>query len=81
MDTGQILDNKYKIIEVIGYGGTSKVYLAENIVLGNMWAIKAVPKNSSWYLDGMNEIQALKHLSHPMLPQLPTILKMKYKLL
>ncbi|NLM74793.1 MAG: serine/threonine protein kinase [Clostridiaceae bacterium] len=70
MDTSQILDNKYKIIEVIGYGGTSKVYLAENIVLGNMWAIKAVPKNSSWYLDGMNEIQALKHLSHPMLPRI-----------
>jgi len=75
MYSGQILGNKYKIIEVIGYGGTSKVYLAENLALGNMWAIKAISKDCSWYLNGINELQALKNLSHPMLPRIADYLE------
>lgn len=70
MDTGQVIGDKYKIIETIGQGGTSVVYLVENIAVKNIWALKAIPKNSPWFFAEMNELQVLKNLSHPMLPRI-----------
>ena len=39
-----ILFNKYKIIKKIGQGGMGSVYLAQNISLGTLWAIKVINK-------------------------------------
>lgn len=39
---GTIIDNRYRVIDVIGRGGTSCVYLVENLCLNNKWAIKEV---------------------------------------
>ncbi len=37
-----LLDRKFRIIKTLGQGGMSSVYLAQNIKLGNYWAIKEV---------------------------------------
>ncbi|MGI6122725.1 MAG: serine/threonine protein kinase [Acetivibrionales bacterium] len=70
MKIGEILDNKYKIVELLGRGGTSTVYLAENMVLNNFWAIKVLSKSSPWLAFDLEEIEILKELSHPMLPRI-----------
>ncbi len=42
---GMSVENRYKILREIGRGGTSCVYLAENVRLHNFWAIKEVYKS------------------------------------
>jgi len=74
MKQGEILDKKYKIVGYIGQGGTAQVLLAENIVLGNTWAIKVIPKDSQWISRQMAEVEILKQLSHPMLPRITDLL-------
>ncbi len=46
MNTEQLFDNKYRIIDVLGQGGMSKVFLAENVKLNTLWAIKEIPKKT-----------------------------------
>lgn len=75
MKQNQIIGDKYRVREVLGKGGTSTVYLAENIVLENLWAIKALSKSSEWFSAEMNEITILKGLSHPMLPRIVDLLE------
>ncbi len=67
---GNVLFNKYNIVDVLGQGGTSTVYLAENILLKNFWAIKVLSKQNVWLSVEMDEIEILKKLSHPMLPRI-----------
>ena len=45
LQPGTILDNRYRILSVLGRGGTSCVYLAENIRIKKTWAIKEVYKH------------------------------------
>ena len=66
------VDNRYKIIRVIGRGGSSCVYLAENIRLHNRLAIKEVYKNGR-IVENQNtmlisELSILTKLRHPGLP-------------
>jgi len=70
MIKGKIIADKYRIIDFLGEGSTSAVYLAENIVLNNIWAIKVLNKNNLRLLVDMEEIRILKDLSHPMLPRI-----------
>lgn len=66
------VDNRYKIIRVIGRGGSSCVYLAENIRLHNRLAIKEVYKNGRVVENQKNmlisELSILTKLRHPGLP-------------
>lgn len=70
MNIGEILDNKYKIIGSLGQGGTARVFLVENIVLNNYWALKVLSKDSPWISYQLEEVDILKSLSHPMLPRI-----------
>jgi serine/threonine-protein kinase len=70
MKHGQIIGSRYCIKELLGQGGTSAVYLAENVILKNLWAIKALSKLSPYYMYELQEIELLKCLSHPMLPRI-----------
>lgn len=76
---GMIVDNRYKILREIGRGGTSCVYLAENIRLHNYWAIKEVYKSGATD-DGAKsnmliaESSILTKLHHPGLPSIIDIL-------
>ena len=64
LNSGDILDNKYEIIKTLGKGGMGTVYLCKNTMLGNLWAIKEVTKNSK-HIDILTEAIILKNLNHP----------------
>ncbi len=66
----QLFDGKYKIITTIGEGGTSTVYLAQNVKLGTLWAIKQIHKPSNTKIDLLAEPNILKRLNHPALPRI-----------
>lgn len=50
---GQIIDDKYEILKLIGQGGMSKVYLAMDKRLNKQWAIKEIEKRAR---DKNNEV-------------------------
>ena len=45
LQVGSVLDGKYKILNEIGHGGMSVVYLALNERANKTWAIKEVRKD------------------------------------
>lgn len=73
MKNNEIFDGKYRILGTLGRGGMSTVYLAENIKLGTLWAIKEISKNSR--IDILVEPNILKRLNHPALPRIFDILE------
>jgi len=64
LNAGQILDEKYEIIRVLGRGGMSTVYLCKNNRLGNFWAVKEVASQWKDKIDFLAEPNILKNLSH-----------------
>lgn len=70
MDTGQLFDNKYKMLKKLGQGGTSKVFLAEHAQLKTLWAIKEIQKKQNQHIDLAAEPNAMKNLRHPSLPRI-----------
>lgn len=67
IDFGTVLFSKYKVLRILGKGGFSTVYLAENIRVGNLVAIKVVKKTGS-DVDLMAEKNILKKLRHASIP-------------
>lgn len=75
LEIGQLIDGKYKILNKIGQGGMSVVYLAMNEKANKQWAIKEVRKDGNQDFDVVKqglvaEIDMLKKLSHPNLPSI-----------
>jgi serine/threonine protein kinase len=62
--------SKYKYIRTLGHGGCGKVFLAQNIVLGNFWAVKEILKGNKTTISGYTEPEILKRLNHPALPRI-----------
>ncbi len=63
LNSGDILDQKYEVIRVLGKGGMGVVYLCENKRLGNLWAIKEVVQDMK--NEGiLAEANILKNLNH-----------------
>ena len=79
---GDILENKYEIIEFIGKGGMSKVWLARdtNKKLSRLWAVKEISKASEVYKKtvderkALHEIEIMKNLDHPALPRIVDVI-------
>lgn len=79
---GDILENKYRIIELIGRGGMSKVWRARdtNKSLSREWAVKEISKTSDVYKKTVNEkkalheIEIMKSLDHPALPRIVDVI-------
>ncbi|SKC37871.1 serine/threonine-protein kinase [Maledivibacter halophilus] len=65
-----LFDGKYEILDVIGSGGMSTVYLAKNVNLDTLWAIKQISKYSNSKFDLLVEPNILKKLNHPALPRI-----------
>lgn len=75
MINNELFDGKYKILEVIGTGGMSTVYLAKNVKLDTLWAIKEINKNPNSTVDLLIEPNILKKLNHPALPRIFDIIE------
>ena len=45
LEIGSLIDGKYKILNEVGHGGMSVVYLAMNERANKQWAIKEVRKD------------------------------------
>lgn len=59
---GSILKDRYCILEKIGQGGEGSLYLAKDMELGTLWAVKEVPSQKK------REAKLLLQLKHPGLP-------------
>lgn len=70
---GSVIDGKYKILNQIGKGGMSVVYLAMNERANKQWAVKEVRKDGVQDFEVVRqglivEMEMLKKLRHPYLP-------------
>ena len=63
-----ILFGKYRILSVLGAGGSGTVYLAEHLKLKVYRAIKIIPKESEAITSQCLEASLLKNLNHPGIP-------------
>ncbi len=78
---GQYIDNKYKVLELIGKGGMSEVYLAINKTLNKQWAIKVIKKQTdnkkhkSVGHDPVTEANLIKSLDHPYIVRIVDIIE------
>lgn len=82
LENGMIVDGKYKILNKIGKGGMSTVYLAMNERANRQWAIKEIQKKGNRYYRTMREellaeTDILKKLDHPNLPKIADVLEYK----
>lgn len=79
LEIGSVIDGKYKILNQIGQGGMSVVYLAMVEKANKQWAIKEVRKdgvqNYETVCQGLAaEINMLKKLSNPHLPSIVDVI-------
>ena len=75
LEIGSVIDGKYKILNVVGKGGMSVVYLAMNERANKQWAIKEVRKDGMQIFEVVKqnlvaETDLLKKLNHPHLPSI-----------
>lgn len=75
LEIGEVVDGKYKILNKIGQGGMSVVYLAMNERANKQWAIKEVRKDGVSNFEVVKqgliaETDLLKKLNHPNLPSI-----------
>ena len=75
LEIGSIVDNKYRILDVIGEGGMSVVYLARNESTNITWAIKEIKKVGEADIEVQRnsliaEIDMLKKLKNEYLPKI-----------
>lgn len=75
LEIGSVIDGKYKILNKIGQGGMSVVYLAMNEKANKQWAIKEIRKDGKQDIEIVKqnliaETDILKKLNHPNLPSI-----------
>lgn len=67
----KIIGTKYRLLKKIGEGGSGTVYLAEDIKLKRLWAVKEVTKE----LQFEQEVETLRLVQHKNLPLLVDMIK------
>ena len=75
LEIGSLVDGKYKILNKVGQGGMSVVYLAMNEKANKQWAVKEVRKDGIRDFEVVKqglvaETDILKKLNHPNLPSI-----------
>lgn len=77
---GQVIDDKYEILKLVGRGGMSKVYLAMDKRLNKQWAVKEIEKRAK---DGNDEVviqsaiaeaNLIKQLDYPAIVRIVDII-------
>ncbi len=82
LEIGSIVDGKYKILNMIGKGGMSVVYLAIHEKVNKTWAIKEIVKSDYKDFDvDKKEIAMMKRLNHPHLPSIVDVIEAENSLL
>ncbi len=79
LEVGSLVDGKYKILNKVGQGGMSVVYLAMNERANKQWAVKEVRKDGTLNFEAVKqgliaETDILKKLKHPHLPSIADII-------
>lgn len=79
LEIGSTIEGKYKILNQIGQGGMSVVYLAMNERANKQWAIKEVRKDGIHNYEVVRqglivETEMLKKLNHPYLPSIVDVI-------
>lgn len=79
LQIGSVVDGKYKVLNKVGQGGMSVVYLALNEKANKTWAIKEVRKDGvqdfATVKQGLiAETNILKSLSHKYLPSIVDVI-------
>ena len=72
---GTLLNDRYELLKQIGSGGLSTVYLARDIRLNKMWAVKVVKakrnnQSNPIFNSVIQEAQMMKSFSHPAIPNI-----------
>lgn len=67
---GNILFQKYKLLEEAGQGNNSKVFVVEHIKLHTLRALKCIEKEKVPYEKLIKEAVYLKSLNHPGIPKI-----------
>ncbi|MCX7923002.1 MAG: serine/threonine protein kinase [Clostridia bacterium] len=75
LKVGDIFDEKYEVVKILGSGGMGTVYLTKNVKLGTLWSIKEVDKINGEKVDLLAEPNILKKLNHPALPRIFDIIE------
>ncbi len=80
LEIGSLVDGKYKILNEVGRGGMSVVYLAMNEKANKQWAIKEVRKDGIRDFEVVKqglivETDMLKKLRHPSLPSIIDVIE------
>lgn len=80
LEIGSLVGGKYKILNVVGHGGMSVVYLAMNEVANKQWAIKEIRKDGVLDFQAVKqglvtETEILKRLSHARLPSIVDVIE------
>ena len=75
LEIGSLVDGKYKILNKVGQGGMSVVYLAMNEKANKQWAVKEVRKDGIKDFEVVKqglvaETDILKKRNHPHLPSI-----------
>ena len=78
---GQVIDDKYEILTLIGQGGMSKVYLARDRRLNKQWAVKEIQKkardknNEIVVQSAIAEANMIKQLDHTAIVRIVDIIE------
>lgn len=76
MNIGDIIENKYEILSLIGQGELSKVYLALDKKVNKTWAIKVINKSEKLYYESIRtETEMLSSLNHSNIPRIVDIIE------
>lgn len=82
LEIGSVVAGMYKILNVIGRGGMSVVYLAMNERANKQWAVKEIVRKSGADLTAeRKEIEMMKRLRHPNLPAIIDVIEQEDSLL
>lgn len=82
-EIGDVIREKYEVLDLLGRGGMSSVYLVMDLKLQKKWAVKEITKLhhdkvEQLYADSvMAEIKVMKKLDHPALPRIVDVVEEK----
>lgn len=73
-EIGTLIDNKYRILKLIGKGGTAQVYLAMDQRLNKTWAVKEIIKRDGLAVhSAIAEANIIKSFDHPAIVRIVDI--------